>query len=75
MNILNGWKSYIAAAVAALLAANGVLHFLPPNVVEIIGWLTASLGIAGIRHAITKSNLSLALYMNALYPTDAKKSK
>ena len=45
-------KTYIAAAIAAFGAANGILHILPDSAWQTIMALAVSLGLIGIRHAI-----------------------
>ena len=61
MSILPGQgKTYAAAAIAALLAANaalasGGIMFLPEQAVTILTYIATALGLVGLRHAIAKS--------------------
>lgn len=55
----SGYKTYAAAAIAALIAGLKVLEtqgvlVLPPNILEILMWLAGALGLVGLRHAIAK---------------------
>ena len=51
LNILNGKKTYIAAAIAAGVAAAQVLGYEVP---EYVLTLLAALGLYGVRNAIGK---------------------
>lgn len=53
-------KTFLAAAVAALLAANAALLsngviFLPENVTVVLGWIAVALGLIGLRHGQMKT--------------------
>ena len=52
MKYLEGYKTYIAALLAALVAANGVLHVVPEHVQQVILAAAISLGFYGLRSAI-----------------------
>jgi hypothetical protein len=52
--MLSGYKTYIAAALAALVAANSVLHVVPDGVANTILSVAAALGFYGLRAAIAK---------------------
>lgn len=56
LRILSGWKTYTAAAIVALVAANSIMHFMPPEWENTILELAAALGIVGMRHAITQTD-------------------
>ena len=52
MNILAGYKTYIAAALAAFVAVNSILHLVPQGVQDAILAAAAALGLYGLRQAI-----------------------
>ena len=53
---LSGYRTYIAAVLAALVAAEKILDFLPPNVEDAILAFAAALGLYGLRAAIANGN-------------------
>lgn len=73
VNILISWilkflpengKTFLAAAIAALLAANAALQtggivFLPEQIVTVLGWVAVALGLVGLRHGQMKLEASL----------------
>lgn len=66
----SGYKTYGAAIIAALLAANAALAsqgivFLPEQAITILTYLAAALGLVGIRHAIAKAE---AAGVDPFYP-------
>jgi hypothetical protein len=50
--MLSGYKTYIAAVIAALVAVNGVMHLVPDNIAQALLGVAASLGLYGLRSAI-----------------------
>ncbi len=56
MNFLAGYRTYIAAALAALVAANAILGIVPQYVQDAILAFAAALGLYGIRAAIAKQD-------------------
>lgn len=59
MKLLSGWKTYIAAALAAFVAANKVLHLVPPEIETTILAIAGALGLYGLRSAIAKVEAKL----------------
>jgi hypothetical protein len=53
-SFLSGYRTYIAAALAAMVAINGVLHFVPDSVAQSLLTVAAALGLYGLRQAIAK---------------------
>lgn len=51
---LDGYKTYIAAILAAFVALNGVFHFVSSETQIIILSLAAALGLYGVRDSIKK---------------------
>ncbi len=51
---INGYKSVIAAALAAFVAFNEIYPITSPQVSNAIFAAAAALGLVGIRHAIAK---------------------
>ena len=54
---MNGWKTYLAALIAALVAGENALDaagigLVPEAVEEIILTAAAALGLYGLRHAL-----------------------
>ena len=49
---LVGWRTYIAAALAAFAAANKILQVVPPEVEDFLTKLALALGLYGLRSAI-----------------------
>lgn len=54
MNILDGYKTYIAAMLAAFVAINGVFNIVDKQTETMILSLAAALGLYGVRSAIKK---------------------
>lgn len=68
----SGWKTYLAAGIAALLAINAALAeggivFLSDGIVKALAWLAAAIGGAGLRHAIGKLQNGVGLRRFALF--------
>ena len=53
--MMTGWKTWVAAALAGLIAANSVLQILPPEAVTGLVALAAAFGVVGIGHKIEKA--------------------
>ncbi len=51
MGWLSGWKTYAAAAIAAFVAANGILKWVPPETEATILAIAAALGLWGLRYS------------------------
>ena len=54
MKFLDGWKTHIAALLAAFSAVNKILHLVPPEVEDLILKVAIALGLYGLRDAIAK---------------------
>jgi len=54
LDSLQGYKTRLAAAVVALLAANELWHFIPDQYVPEILYLARALGLYGLRDAVER---------------------
>jgi hypothetical protein len=54
MSMLNGYKTYIAALLAAFVAFNHVVPLVSPEVEKAILAAATALGLYGLRHALER---------------------
>ena len=53
-DFLAGWKTYIAAALAAFVAVNGMVHIVSPEIQASILAFATALGLYGLKCAIER---------------------
>lgn len=75
---LDGYKTKIAAVIAAFLALNGGFHFVDADTVEILIYVATALGFYGVAHRFEKDTVAREAAVRrieaAALPKDAVKA-
>lgn len=75
LKLFDGYKTYIAAGLAGFVAVNHILHFVPDEVEQTIIAFATSLGLIGLRSAISKSDARVAELEVKKVAVDAEKKE